>query len=418
MLSYLGRLYESLNGEHLNFDQVKNSVEALSLFNQKQEYSYLNNLLCPEKNKGVKIPSPIPVPSCAFQLHNSVTLTSNVNGYFAGVFNPFYLANGANLPYTFKGDFEGGVNVDIMTAKKTSSLWFNNHESLNGTSENEHFYPMNIQQDIPNVYDQYRLVSASITLRYIGRLDIASGLVGGAIVFDEIPNVGLIGRNPDDSFDVTTVSPSLYKYGNFDLAQDSFYWQENSALEGLRELYFPIDNSFEEYTKLNDLRTVKLEQTIIGGTDERPEYGLAATVDQDYYKSGFNFMFYAWGVPPNSACFKLDIYCNFEALPNATFLNYLPLSMNAMCISSQEKKRANMIVQQQPIMKLNDQEKRIETSIMPGIWSRLKSKFKNSLPGIGKLLTRGVISAIPALKSGLALAGNVIASSSMEEDVE
>ena len=90
MLSYLARLYEALNGEKLDFTNVKNAVDALAKFNKKAEYNYLNNLLHPEKCKGVKIPSPIPVPSCSFQLHNCVTLTTNSHGNLAFLFNPFF----------------------------------------------------------------------------------------------------------------------------------------------------------------------------------------------------------------------------------------------------------------------------------------------------------------------------------------
>ena len=67
-LSYIARLYQSINGEKMNFENIKNSVDALAQFNEKQEYNYLNNLLYPERCKGVKIPSPVPVPSCSFQL--------------------------------------------------------------------------------------------------------------------------------------------------------------------------------------------------------------------------------------------------------------------------------------------------------------------------------------------------------------
>ena len=56
---------------------------------------------------------------------------------------------------------------------------------LTGTQPNNNFRPININQCIPDVYDQYRLVSASIVVKYIGRLDIVSGVIGGAIIFDE-----------------------------------------------------------------------------------------------------------------------------------------------------------------------------------------------------------------------------------------
>ena len=43
MLSYLGRLYEALNGEKMDFTRIQNAVDALAVFNQKAEYNYLNN---------------------------------------------------------------------------------------------------------------------------------------------------------------------------------------------------------------------------------------------------------------------------------------------------------------------------------------------------------------------------------------
>ena len=80
MLGYVARLYEALNGEKLDFEKINNAVDALQAYNAKNEYHYLNNLLHPEKCKGVKIPSQIPVPSCSFQLHNCVTLRTNASG--------------------------------------------------------------------------------------------------------------------------------------------------------------------------------------------------------------------------------------------------------------------------------------------------------------------------------------------------
>ena len=94
---------------------------------------------------------------------------------------------------------------------------------------------------IPNVYDQYRLVSASMVVKYIGRLDIVSGVIGGAIVYNDDPTIGA-----HFSQGTNTTNVYMAKYGNFDLAMDSFYHQEYMVLDGLRQLYFPLDNSFEE----------------------------------------------------------------------------------------------------------------------------------------------------------------------------
>lgn len=407
MLNYLGRLYNAVNGEKLDFDRIKDAVDALQQFNSKQEYNYLNNLLHPEKCKAVKIPSPIPVPSCSFQLHNCVTLSTNASGNLAFVFNPFFLASTDALK-TYDVAAGNGEEATTCTAQSFTTLFVNNSDTLTGTVNNIDWVPVNVGQVIPGVYDQYRLVSASLVVKYIGRLDIVSGVIGGAIIFDENSHIGgtyVQNLAPSVNFDGSSFS----KYGNFDLAMDSFYHQENLTLEGIRELYFPIDNSFEEYIRVTDGSHLSM----VNGDN------VSVTSDQDYYKSGFNWFVYVLGAPASSACFKVDIYCNFECLPNAAFLNYLPLTMSPMGISSQEKRKANMIIQQKPVMK-STETSLVKGTVMPSIWDKLKNKFSNKLPGIGKLIAKGIISMIPGLKGGLSLAGTMLESGSqrMEEDVE
>ena len=404
-LSYIARLYEALNGEKLDFTNIKNAVDALAKFNERQEFNYLNNLLYPEKCKGVKIPSPVPVPSCSFQLHNSTTISTNSRGNLALIFNPFFLANrttpfnnGAGNDYVWQS--QDGLNkywVDYFT-----SMAINNDNSLTGYEPNERWKPLDIFQTIPDVYSQYRLVSASIVVKYIGRLDIASGVIGGAIVFDESPEMIAAGHMTINGAPNTwTAIPSnLAKYGNFDLAMDSFYHQENLCIEGMRQLFFPVDNSYEEYVKL-------FKENLPTYGTEGPAEQLKITSDSDYLKNGFRYMIYTLGAPPNSACFKVDIYCNFECLPNAEFLNYLPLSINVDSTTQEQKKEATLIIQQKPIMKINETETRTPGS-QPSIWRKMYDKFKSSLPGIGKLVAQGLISAIPGYKPGLALAGTIL----------
>lgn len=401
ILSYLGRLYNVINSDKVDFGKIKNAVDALAIFNQRQEYNYLDNLLHPEKCKGVKIPTPIPVPSCSFQLHNCVTLSTNNSGNLGVLFNPFFLysANVSDKEYDVNGISDDKAHVKYLT-----SMFVLNHNSANGHSPNANWVPVDIGQGIPNVYDQFRLVSASIVFKYIGRLDIASGVIGGAIVFDENPAVGgVVNFNSSQAADIPIIPLGLRKYGNFDLAMDSFYHQENMSLEGIRELYFPIDNSFEEYMK-TDI-TNQLEFTI--NAESQYSSSVVGSVPQDYYKSGFNQLIYVLGAPPSSACFKVDIYCNFECLPNPEFLNYLPLSMNPRGVSTEEKRQANLIVQQKPIMKIAESDS-VSLTVMPSIWKKMETKFGNSLPGVGKLLSRGLINSMPGLKPGIALASAMI----------
>ena len=402
-LSYIARLYEALNGEKLDFTNIKSAVDALAKFNEKQEFNYLNNLLYPEKCKGVKIPSPVPVPSCSFQLHNSTTISTNNRGNLALVFNPFFLANRTT-------PFNNGAGDDYVWQNGTNKYWvdyftsmaINNDDTLTGYEPNERWKPLDIFQSIPDVYSQYRLVSASIVVKYIGRLDIVSGVIGGAIVFDESPEMIAAGHMTiNDVPNIWTAIPSnLEKYGNFDLAMDSFYHQENLCIEGMRQLFFPVDNSYEEYVKL-------FKENLPTYSTEGPSEQLKITTDSDYLKNGFRYMIYTLGAPPNSACFKVDIYCNFECLPNAEFLNYIPLSINVDSTTQEQKKEATLIIQQKPIMKINETETRTPGN-QPSIWRKMYDKFKSSLPSIGKLVAQGLISAIPGYKPGLALAGTIL----------
>ena len=406
-LSYIARLYEAIYGEKLDFTKLKSTVDALAKFNEKQEFNYLNNLLYPEKCIGCKIPSALPVPSCSFQLHNSIALKTNANGCLALHFNPFFL---------FNNTFDNQKNVYFNTNElqdqwetesiRYSSLFAANGNTLNGHQICDDWNCIDIGQMIPPVYNQYRLVSASIVVKYIGRLDIASGVIGGAIVFDETNTVGVFGKMATNDGEYTddykSVPSILEKYGNFDLAMDSFYYQENLCIEGMRQLYFPIDNSYEEYSKLLGPKVINLKMDNLASATNPTMY-----CDSDILKNGFKFMIYTLGAPPSSACFKVDIFCNFECLPNAEFLNYLPLSMNVDHITPEQKKEAQLIVQNKPIMKISESEQS-KPAEKPSIWTRMLNKFRNALPGIGKLIGAGLVKAIPALKPGVALANAMI----------
>ena len=150
------------------------------------------------------------------------------------------------------------------------------------------------------------------------------------------------------------------------------------VLDGLRQLYFPIDNSYEEYTKLVGTSQVTTSQVGVN---------FAAQIkDTDLYKAGFNQFVYVLGAPPSSSCFKIDIYCNFECLPNAEFLNYMPTSTCLYSISNQEKKEIIDTIQKTPIMKGNEFiDYKIPSNIGWKGYMYDMAKRLNAMPGIPKL---------------------------------
>ena len=338
----------------------------------QKELDYLNNMLYPEKCKGVKIPSMTAIPSCAFQFHSTINLTTNSSGNLVLVCNPYYLCDKSSFPFDVGfpmfeiPDVPDPPSFPNMKAMSTSSLWLYNGNNLTGNSKITsaegpfEFNGINIGQDIPPLYDQYRLVSAALTIRYIGKMDNASGVIGGSIVFDDLGFISC-NANADPSDPAIEDMPSwdfppLSKYTDFNLIKDAYYHHENLSIEGMKLLYFPIDNSYDEFVKINDLSHAKFKKVPHDGIEPGTgidTYNLFRTyIDKDYYKSGFNWVVYTSGAPANSTCFKLDLYCNFECLPNSSYLSYMPISLNNYSISTQERKQQQLLIQKNPILKL------------------------------------------------------------------
>lgn len=404
LISKLNNLKDTLSKDNVNIQTVRRQIKDISEYDQSQNFDYLNNLLRPEKARGCKVPSQVPVPSCAFQLHNCVTVKTNTSGNIAVMFNPFFLGNEDIF----------GTKIDVggtpyYVNRFLTTLWVNNSASLTGYAENTNWTPISIGQVIPPVYDQYRLVSASMVVRYIGKLDGVQGVIGGAIIYDDMESLG--GNLSDGSGDYDpatvgedTVCPELTKYGNFDLAMDSYYHQSANCLEGVRELYFPIDNNYEEYVKTMD------GSIIAAHTANTDDFQLSPSPGT--YKGAFNWFFYGLGCPYDANCFKIDIYCNFECIPKAKYLNYMPVSLNPYVISSEEKKRLILAVQEKPVLKSDEEGG--EGVLIPSLFLRMIKKFSNGLPGLERLKAWGLINSVPGLKSGLALAGSMMTSNMMD----
>lgn len=402
IISKLYNLKNALSGERINMSSVKRDIEELSTFNKVNNYSYLRNLMCPERARGSKLPSQIPVPSCSFQMKNSLTLSTNASGNVAFFMNPFFLANDTvigtecTIP---SGDVEGSRWFTDFA----SSAWLNNVDSLSGTSANNNWVSVNLGQTLPPVYDQYRVVSASLSVKYIGRLDAVQGEVGGAIFCEDVNTFG--GMNADaaaatPSNTKTTRARGLGKFAIFDYAEDAVYSKRNSTLDGVRLLYFPLDNTYEEFARVASGNDIEMDKDSTSDVQEWIQVGKK--------QNGFNWFFWCSGGPVRSACFRLDICINFECLPSASFLNYIPVTISSCFLLPEEKKRAILYIQDHAIDKNSSPSEDIE---VPDIYLRMIKKFKNGLPGFDRLRAMGLLQAsLPNLYSNYYYAGNAIAS--------
>ena len=238
-----------------------------------------------------------------------------------------------------------------------------------------------------------------MVVKYIGRLDIVSGVIGGAIIYNDDPTIGA--HFNQAGIETNSVNVSLAKFGNFDLAMDSFYHQEYMVLDGLRQLYFPLDNSYEEYTRLAGTNNTAFRVLEDGRL-------LAQIGDDNIFRSGFNQFVYVLGAPPSSACFKVDIYCNFECLPSSEFLNYMPTSTCLYSISNQEKKETIDIIQKTPIMKSNEMiDFKTPSNLGWKGYMKYMAKRFNAMPSIPKLIGMGLEYFVPKMKPILGVLGTV-----------
>lgn len=329
-LKYLTDMYQILGGQTIDLNKFKTVIEALEELRKLQDKEYLKALMYPEKTRGCKIPSAIPIPSSSFQLKNSFYVTTNALGNACVVCNPYNLASSAG---------------------NLSTVYVNNDASLDGVSSSNFFKSVNAGQSIPSVYNQYRLVSASVIAKYVGRLDIVQGLIGGAIVFDQSITPSAIG----------SINPSLQKYGDFNLAQDAFFQQENYTLQGMREIFFPLDNTWEQY------------------------------IPVDTSKNGFGFLFYILGAPPSSNIFKFDVYFNMECLPDVTFLNYIPTSVSTAPVSTKNddirKAQEKPITTADAVMDMGAPSNRSSGNAgIGGLIGDIAGTIGSLIPGVGQIL--------------------------------
>jgi hypothetical protein len=279
----------SLTRRPIDIQSIKMAVDKILEIESEYRYEYLVTLLHPELGRGSKIPSSLPIPTSSFTIRNTLVVSPNSSGMLAGVFNPFFLDN----------------------AGTQSTLYINNNAALTGNSPSNFFNSTDIGMSVPaNIYNQFRLVSASLSVKYIGRLDIVQGTIGMAIAYEP-------GATSSSFGGTLTV---LQKYGNFNSIQDGIFFQENYTLSGTRGVYFPLDTTFEAFQNLGS------------------------------YKPGFAFVFYIQdGVySATQSSYKLEIILNYEALPDVQFLSYIPTSM-PINISNEVKQLSVMSAQKSPI---------------------------------------------------------------------
>ena len=273
------------------------------------EYNYFNYLLYPDKYKEQRIPSKLGITTACFQRKTTIQGFTNSKGCFLLSFNPYVLTWNTGFPITLSID---NKNVKVYGVSGLSTFF---SEELDGTTIDTNPQPIYFDtfQNIPALYSSFRLVSASLTVRGGSNIKDSAGVIGGGVFFEQSSYVN-VNHIPNEAYGVFTASnnPFLRKYMNFALIRDSVFYQEAPASEGVRLLYFPPDNSFEEFVNMKKLSLMP----------ESEGYKYIFSL-KDCLKTGFQWVVFGEGLPPLSYDVQINICYNFECLAMPDCLAYV-----------------------------------------------------------------------------------------------
>lgn len=374
-----------------------NDIELLikkikELINDKNNrYEYLNMMLNPDIYKFSKIPSITELPTCTFYYHQYYNQILGDEGKCTVVFNPFFLyyedleqinmfeeATDPPEQYMYDLNFynNSGLKVtgeDIDNA--SSNLYGDCYAPLFLTSylmststthkydmNTNTYYPENLHQTIPRFYERYRLVSACIKVTFNGKLSESKGRIGCGIVLNSDNYVGcrLFGAFWEgSSYDTQninhTYNDNLIQFNSDKALTSAFYYKINPCHKGIKMVYFPPDNSYEQFICPLDIKNLYLnEREVIENNTRAVSATELALQAKNNYKNGFKFIIKTFDLPVNTGI-NVDISCNYECIPNSLFLNVLPINATSFKLDLKDKKDMVNIIRKKPILDLDEE---------------------------------------------------------------
>lgn len=364
VIEKIHNIYKSLRTKDKNINTIIKNINDLVI--EDDENEYLKCLLYPEEYKGVKIPSDVPLPSCTFNFHETVTIKTNeVLGF---VFNPIFLYNFERLDnkvYSSYGkiyditDIEGNNEIYNKSFTLDYLTSFCRLRCVNGEPyfDKASITPHRINQKLPEIYNSYRLVSACAIVKYIGKVETANGIIGGTILNDESNYLSGKTLSRYIQYPMFILDNEIQKYSDYKLLKNNIYHKENNCLDGMKLIYYPLDNSYTEF-----IDVLKPEDIISSEIRHDGNINYYDGLYTDYmaikanknFKNGFKFYVYFLDDPKTPNIYKIDLYCNYECLPNPKYIDYLSLNIYNNNLNIKSKQNIINYIQNNCIVKLND----------------------------------------------------------------
>ena len=379
-IEYYENLFKKLYQAIFNNDiDLLINIINLIITNKYNKYIYLDYLLNPDIYKYVKIPGKIILPTSSFQLHKIIKIKTNTKGNIGIIFNPFFIYdyrfyninyynndnnnmvfysnNGESYKYSYIKDHSSEKNWENWYSFiYLSSLLINNSDDDNNIFGNN-WMPIDIQQ-YQKIHTKYRLVSSEIIVRYIGPEIESSGSFYGAIINNNNNKYinscmaridsGLLSYNIEY---INNTNCQLKNYNNLSMIYNSYYYKQTKCNEGIKLIYYPLDNSYEEF--INRIHPKDIYYYHSEDENEEIKDFLQAKYN---YRNGFNFMIIGNDLPynENKDYIQIEIICNFETFLYSTYLNYIPYNQTNINLSDNEKKDILNIIKNNNIFKANE----------------------------------------------------------------
>lgn len=227
---------------------------------------YMRSLIDPEFTIGAKCPGPTGVPTGTYQLTSDFTASTDASGYYGLAVNPMVFYSSATAP---------GAYVP-STSTAGVATWAGNIYLGNATTAY-------------NLYDSFRVVSGCLKVEYIGNTSVDSGLCVG---FWDSPTIG------------ANTASALQTYMNTNYASTSTalslaYNESYPLRHGQCITWRPLDYSDWDFV---DNGSAHVNCPLIG--------------------------FQIIGAPVSTACLKVRIIFNYEAVGRNDTLNLINMSTN------------------------------------------------------------------------------------------
>lgn len=333
-----------LNNKNLDLNLIKEQIYILNDFNESAKYKYLKDLLYPEKCKDARIPCETPFPSCTFQLRSSVVHEIHFSDRFLFRINPFFLASNDYKDKEVTLNFlnRKAKMLDVTETNYCPNGWQTDDSSL--TTWNV----LRLNQTIEkNIYTMYRLVSACVKVEYLGSIPSLSGTIGGSIVyetqFNTLSSLLHVESRDGELWTEVTSFTKFEPYQNINRLRQATFNCEHNLADGIRMLYFPVDNTYNEFYRVFDGEEFTMEYE---NDYNRP---VLKTLPE-YHQNGFNWFIYGCNIP-NFSKFRVELYCNFECIPNPKMLNFIPVESKDNYIEPEEKTEIIKLIQKNCIKK-------------------------------------------------------------------